>query len=244
MKKSMIIAVIAALIVSFSSCSNADYLQMIQDSLCIEVMTSEADERTKPEESSTVSVSESKKSSDDNTVEVKAETESESAQVENSQPTTEQSPAAQTQSPQTADPNDTPKPEQPKTVEPTPEPKPTPTQQPTTPPTEEQLTPKSAQTVPPQEIIPPPEEPAVPEFDIDYWISFAKGYAVSIGLELSPAAVECWANPMIAGAHSKYLERDITDCLNCYKNIEDFTGVWVWAEPDGNGAYKLYIGYE
>lgn len=41
-----------------------------------------------------------------------------------------------------------------------------------------------------------------------------------------------------------YLERDIKDCLNCYKNIEGFTGVWIWAEPDGNGAYKLYIGYE
>lgn len=49
---------------------------------------------------------------------------------------------------------------------------------------------------------------------------------------------------MIAGTHSKYLERDITDCLNCYKNVEGFTGVWIWAEPDGNGAYKLYIGYE
>ena len=90
----------------------------------------------------------------------------------------------------------------------------------------------------------PSEEPKEPEFDIEYWISFAKSYAVSIGLELSPDAVECWDNPIIAGAHSKYLKRDITDCLSCYKNIEGFTGVWIWAEPDGKGAYKLYIGYE
>lgn len=90
----------------------------------------------------------------------------------------------------------------------------------------------------------PEEEPSKPDFDIDYWISFAKNYAVTIGLELSPAAIECWDNPMIAGTHSKYLERDIIDCLNCYKNVEGFTGVWIWAEPDGNGAYKLYIGYE
>lgn len=103
-------------------------------------------------------------------------------------------------------------------------------------------TPAPAEPEPPVEQ--PSEEPKELEFDIEYWITFAKSYAVSIGLELSPDAVECWDNPMIAGAHSKYLERDIKDCLNCYKNIEGFTGVWVWAEPDGKGAYKLYIGYE
>ena len=88
------------------------------------------------------------------------------------------------------------------------------------------------------------EESAAPAFDIDYWINYAKDYAVSIGLILDPEAVECWDTPMIAGSHSKYLERDIKDCLNSYKNIEGFTGVWIWAEPDGNGAYELYIGYE
>jgi hypothetical protein len=106
----------------------------------------------------------------------------------------------------------------------------------------QQQTPAPAEPKPPVEQS--SEEPKEPEFNIDYWISFAKNYAVSIGLELSPTATECWDNPIIAGAHSKYLERDIKDCLNCYKNIEGFTGVWVWAEPDGNGAYKLYIGYE
>lgn len=90
----------------------------------------------------------------------------------------------------------------------------------------------------------PPEEPVTPKFDIDYWINFAKEYAVSIDLKLSPTAVECWDNPIIAGSHCKYLERDITDCLSRYKNFEGFTGVWIWAEPDGKGAYKLYIGYE
>lgn len=119
------------------------------------------------------------------------------------------------------------------------EPKPTQPIQPQTPATTE---PAPAEPEPPVEQ--PSEEPKEPEFDIEYWITFAKSYAVSIGLELSPDAVECWDNPIIAGAHSKYLERDITDCLNCYKNIEGFTGVWIWAEPDGKGAYKLYIGYE
>lgn len=111
----------------------------------------------------------------------------------------------------------------------------------------QQQTPAPAETAPaePEPLAPQPsEEPKEPEFDIEYWISFAKSYAVSIGLELSPDAVECWDNPIIAGTHSKYLERDIKVCLNCYKNIEGFTGVWIWAESDGKGAYKLYIGYE
>lgn len=108
-------------------------------------------------------------------------------------------------------------------------------------------TPAPAESAPAEPKLPvdqPSEEAQEPEFNIEYWISFAKNYAVRIGLELSPDAVECWDNPIIAGAHSKYLERDIADCLNCYKNIEGFTGVWIWAEPDGKGAYKLYIGYE
>ena len=44
---------------------------------------------------------------------------------------------------------------------------------------------------------------------IDYWISFAKGYAQSVGLLLDSEAIYCWDNPIRAGAHCKYLERDI-----------------------------------
>ena len=99
----------------------------------------------------------------------------------------------------------------------------------------------------PEEPKPSAEQPSEahtePEFNIDYWIEFAKNYAVSIGLELDPTAVECWDNPIIADSHCKYLERDITDGLNFYKNIEGFTDIWVWAEPDGKGSYRLYIGY-
>lgn len=242
MKKAMIIAVIAAFIVFLSGCTNTDHPQTIQNSLSIEPVKSEVDEHTNLEENSSVFVSESKESAAESTATVKAETES--AQAENSQPAAKQSPAPVTQPPQTAVTNNTPKSETPKAVEPTPEPKPAPTHQPTPPTAEEMPTPKPVQTEPPQKITPTSEAPATLEFDIDYWISFAKNYAVSIGLNLSPAAVECWDNPMIAGAHSKYLERDITDCLNCYKNIEGFTGVWIWAEPDGSSSYKLYIGYE
>lgn len=236
MKKARIIAVIAALIVSLSGCANTDRPQTIQDSSGIETMASETYERTKPEDRSSASVSESKESTADSPAMVKAETES--AQAENSQPIAEQSPAAQKQSPQTAVPNNTPKPETPKAVEPTPEPKPTPTQQPTPSPAEE--TPKVEQ---PQETTPAPEEPAVPEFNIQTWIDYAKTYAVSVGLRLESSAVDCWDNPITAGAYSTCLERDIAGRLDRYSRDEDITDVWIWAQARSDGSYDLYIGY-
>lgn len=36
------------------------------------------------------------------------------------------------------------------------------------------------------------------DFDIDYWISFAKDYAQSVGLQLDSEAVYCWDNPIRA----------------------------------------------
>ncbi len=109
---------------------------------------------------------------------------------------------------------------------------------------EESKQPVTAEPPKPAEPTILPEKPVVPEFNIQTWIDFAKSYAIEIGLELSPTAVECWDNPIIASANSKYIERDITDCLNFYKDVEGFTGVWIWAESNGNGAYTLYIGYE
>ena len=234
MKKARIIAVIAALIVSLSGCANTDHPQTIQDSSGIEAVTSEVYERTEPEDRSSASVSESKESTAESTATVKAETES--AQAENSQPAAEQNPAPGTQPPQTVIPNNTPKPETPKAVEPTPEPKPTPTQ-PTPPPAEE--TPKVEQ---PQETT-PPNAPAVPEFDIQTWIDYAKAYAVNIGLRLENSAVDCWDNPITAGAFSSCLERDIQSRLDRYSRDEDITDVWIWAQARSDGSYDLYIGY-
>ena len=81
------------------------------------------------------------------------------------------------------------------------------------------------------------------EFDINYWITFAKECAVSIGLILESEAVSCWDNPIGAGAHCIYLERDIKSRLNRYAKDEDITDVWIWAEPAGNDYYDIYIGY-
>ena len=85
-------------------------------------------------------------------------------------------------------------------------------------------------------------EKSVP-FNIDHWITFAKEYAVSIGLKLDSAAVGCWDNPICAGAHCIYLERDIQSRLNRYARDEDITDVWIWAESMGNDCYDIFIGY-
>ena len=82
-----------------------------------------------------------------------------------------------------------------------------------------------------------------PKFDINYWIVFAKKYAISIGLILDSEAIECWDNPIRAGAHCIHLERDIRNRLNRYAKDEDITDVWIWAEATGNDCYDLYIGY-
>ena len=109
---------------------------------------------------------------------------------------------------------------------------PTEKEQPTPPATEESSTPE-----------PPKEEPTEPVFDIDYWISFAKSYAESIGLALNSGAVYCWDNPIDADAGCIYLERDIQSRLNRYAADAEITDVWVWYEPVSAGSYLIYIGY-
>ena len=108
--------------------------------------------------------------------------------------------------------------------------------------------PESKPTESPKSVDPTPTEtekpkPADPQFDINDWIKFARKYAENIGLAIDPEAVSCWDNPIIAGPNSKYLERDIKTRMNRYKNVEGFTDIWVWAESDGNGNYRLFIGY-
>ena len=96
----------------------------------------------------------------------------------------------------------------------------------------------------PQEPEPPAaEEPAEPPFDIQTWIGYAKVYAESVGLRLESSAVDCWDNPISAGTHCSYLERDIQSRLNRYARDEDITDVWIWAEARSDGKYDLYIGY-
>lgn len=225
MRKAMGIAVLAALILSFSGCANTENPHTTESS-SQKTVSAEIIQSTEPEESSAASVSGSKESSGKSTPSAKAETAqtealptvtAESSEVENPTPTTDESTEPKT----------------PPIHQPTPQP------QSATPPAEE--TPKSE---PPQESTPPIEEESeAPAFQIQTWIDFAVGYAESVGLNVSPDAMDCWDNPITAGSHSLYLERDIQSRLNRYSRDGEITDVWVWAEERSDGNYDLYIGY-
>lgn len=83
----------------------------------------------------------------------------------------------------------------------------------------------------------------IEEFDISYWISYAQNYAQSIGLTLDETANECWDNPISANASNKNIDADIESRLKRYKNTEEFSLVWIWAEKISDTQYELYIGY-
>ena len=90
---------------------------------------------------------------------------------------------------------------------------------------------------------PEPAPEPVPAFDIDYWISYAKCTAVSLGLTLENSATECWDNPITADQGCIYLERDINSRLKRYAEDESITDICIWYECIGTGSYLIYIGY-
>ena len=90
---------------------------------------------------------------------------------------------------------------------------------------------------------PPTEAPTEPPFDIDAWVSFAREYAVGLGLVLDSSATSCWDNPILASAQSRYLERDLKGVLEDYASAPDITQVWIWPELRPDGRYDIYIGY-
>lgn len=99
----------------------------------------------------------------------------------------------------------------------------------------------------PKEPAPPvetePEFEPEPPFDINYWISYAQGVAVSKGLTLESSAVDCWDNPITANPDCIYLERDINSRMSRYAKDEDITDVWIWYECIGTNSYLIYVGY-
>lgn len=111
-----------------------------------------------------------------------------------------------------------------------------------------------AETVPPE--TPPtgsdPSEPVTDEaapqpeekgFDIDYWLGYAKDYAVGIGLRLDENATDSWDTPIRCSSKTEdVLAAYIRDDLTYYKNEEGCTAVWIWAEQVGDGQYELFIG--
>ncbi len=115
-------------------------------------------------------------------------------------------------------------------------------------------TPKETETPKTTEISKEPEPPAPPveteqepepepTFDINYWISYAQGVAVSKGLTLESSAVDCWDNPITADTDCIYLERDINSRMSRYAKDEDITDVWIWYECVEANSYLIYVGY-
>lgn len=111
-----------------------------------------------------------------------------------------------------------------------------------------------AETVPPE--APPTEsDPSKPVtdgtapqpeeivFDMDYWLGYAKDYAVGIGLRLDENASDSWDTPIRCSSKTEdVLAAYIRDDLTYYKNEEVCTAVWIWAEQVGDGQYELFIG--
>ena len=96
---------------------------------------------------------------------------------------------------------------------------------------------------PPVETEPEPEPEPEPTFDINYWISYAQGVAVSKGLTFDSSTVDCWDNPITANPDCIYLERDINSRMSRYAKDEDITDVWIWYECVGTNSYLIYVGY-
>ena len=90
---------------------------------------------------------------------------------------------------------------------------------------------------------PKPTEEPKQSFDVNSYVSYAKSYAQSIGLELDSTGTDCWDNPIAANAKRTGIKDDIQSRLNRYKNVEGFTAVWVWAEKVSDTEYEIYIGY-
>lgn len=111
-----------------------------------------------------------------------------------------------------------------------------------------------AETVPPE--APPTEsdpskpvtdetapQPKEKSFNMDYWLAYAKDYAVGIGLRLDENATDSWDTPIRCSSKTEdVLAAYIRDDLTYYKNEEGCTAVWIWAEQVGDGQYELFIG--
>ena len=102
--------------------------------------------------------------------------------------------------------------------------------------------PAGSGTAAPAEDTPAPQ-PEEKTFDMDYWLGYAKDYAVGIGLRLDENAADSWDTPIRCSSKTEdVLAAYIRDDLTYYKNEEGCTAVWIWAEQVGDGQYELFIG--
>ena len=89
----------------------------------------------------------------------------------------------------------------------------------------------------------PAPQPEEKSFNMDYWLAYAKDYAVGIGLRLDENVTDSWDTPIRCSSKTEdVLAAYIRDDLTYYKNEEGCTAVWIWAEQVGDGQYELFIG--
>lgn len=243
MKKNIRILAAALLIFSLSACANVERAE-ISESSPTQVMNTVISEIEREDQAeSPASSSESKRADvpskvpGASTERPKSTPKPAEKKKEKQSVQKEDSPAVHTTEPPKQE-TSTPKPQPKVQAAVTPAPTPVPTPVPTLIPTPE---PPSA-TPEPVEPTPAPvvEEPS---FDIGYWVGYAQSYAAGVALTLESSAVDCWDNPIPAGAHCNNIESDIQSRLNRYANDPDITDVWIWYEPAGGGSYNIYIGY-
>ena len=214
MKSKIAVILLAVFLCLTTGCNNASHIAQTPDPI------SSSDSNIVPSESETAQAE--KKTEVDRPQSTESQTDSRAAEFPASVSESDTQP---TEAPDQDDHSTAVLP-QPETAAPTEKEKPTP--------------PATEESTPPE---PPKEEPTEPVFDIDYWISFAKSYAESIGLALDRGSVYCWDNPIAAGVKCKYTERDIRGYLDRYAKDDEITDVWIWYEQTGSGSYEIYIGY-
>lgn len=141
------------------------------------------------------------------------------------------------------------------TVKPTAKPTAVPTKAPTVKPTVKPIETLKPTNKPTQTVKPTATSTASPTLEpyndekAQFWVDYAKDYAVSIGLNLSSGCAGSWDNPIAMYARIQdIIEENINSRLSGYKN-DGVKSVWIWYEkydsfwaaaPD---EYKLYIGY-
>ena len=255
MKKAMCIAAAAILILSLAGCAETAGPAPSESSATPVVNGETSQESTTARETAAHSFSDSKEMPSAPETEKATE---EPAEETKPDPGPSMEAPAETEKPQEVPATppkaaETPQPEKPESrsaepTEPTPSDPPWETQSPAAP--EPETTPEPTPEQPPAETqspvqTEPPavEEPVEPAFCIDDWIAYAQSYAGSVGLNLDSTATGCWDNPIVAGAHCAYLERDIQSRLNRYAKDDSILDVWIWAESRSDGSYDLYIGY-
>ena len=255
MKKAMCIAAAAILVLSLAGCAETAGPAPSESSATPVVNGETSQESTTARETAAHSFSDSKEMPSAPETEKATE---EPAEETKPDPGPSMEAPAETEKPQEVPATppkaaETPQPEKPESrsaepTEPTPSDPPWETQSPAAP--EPETTPEPTPEQPPAETqspvqTEPPavEEPVEPAFCIDDWIAYAQSYAGSVGLNLDSTATGCWDNPIVAGAHCAYLERDIQSRLNRYAKDDSILDVWIWAESRSDGSYDLYIGY-